>query len=101
MRAGSTDVVANPTVVVEVLSRSTERYDRGEKQAGYLAIPTLAHYVLIAQRELRVEVYTRQDDGSFRFDVHQEGGSIRLDRVGIAISMDDLYEAAFELLGEP
>lgn len=38
-RAGTTDVVTNPSVVVEVLSKSTEAYDRGDKLAGYLALP--------------------------------------------------------------
>jgi Uma2 family endonuclease len=96
-RPTTTDVVANPTVVVEVLSKSTERYDRGDKQAGYLALPSIAHYVLVSQRVPRVEVYTRQDDGSFRFDVHQAGGVIRLERIGVTIPIDDLYERAFEL----
>ena len=99
-RAGSTDVVTNPTVVVEVLSKGTEAYDRGDKQAGYLALPSLAHLVLVSQREPRVELYARQDDGSFRFTVHGPGSTIALPRFGVTISIDDLYAGAFDLPGD-
>jgi Uma2 family endonuclease len=99
-RAGTTDVVTNPRVVVEVLSKSTEAYDRGAKQAGYLALPSLAHLVLVSQRERRVELYTRQDDGSFRFDVCGAGGTVRLERVGVSMQVDELYADAFELPGD-
>src|SRR5262245_39536273 len=56
LRQGTTDVLTNPTVVIEVLSKSTEGYDRGDKQKGYLALPSLRHFVLVSQREARVEV---------------------------------------------
>jgi Uma2 family endonuclease len=100
MRPGTNDVVVNPTVVVEVLSRSTEAYDRGDKQAGYLALPSVAHLVLVAQREPRVEVYTRQDDGSFRFTVHGPGTVVVLERLGVTLHVDALYLGAFELPGD-
>lgn len=54
-RAGTTDVITNPKVVVEVLSKSTEAYDRGDKQAGYLALPSVEHYLLVAQRGVRAD----------------------------------------------
>lgn len=99
-RPGTTDVVTNPVVVVEVLSKSTESYDRGEKQAAYLALPSVRHFVLVSQREPRVEVYTRESDGSFRFRVHEAGGTVRLDGIGAEIAIDELYEGAFELPGD-
>lgn len=99
-RAGTTDVVTNPSVVVEVLSKNTEAYDRGDKQAAYLALPSLSHFVLISQREPRVEVYTRQDDGSFRFTVHGPGSILELPRIGASIAVDALYNGAFALPGD-
>lgn len=99
-RPGTTDVVTNPTVVIEVLSTSTEAYDRGEKQAGYLGLPSVAHLLLVAQREVRVELYSRQDDGSFRFTVHGPGAQILLPAIGVALSVDELYQGAFELPGD-
>jgi Uma2 family endonuclease len=100
MRPGTTDVVTNPTAVVEVLSKSTEAYDRGDKQAGYLALPSVMHFVLVSQRDRRVEVYTRQPDGSFRFEVHEGGSTLRLEHVGTEFLVDELYQGAFELPGD-
>lgn len=100
LRPHTNDVVVNPTVVVEVLSKSTEAYDRGDKQAAYLTIPSLAHLVLVSQREPRVELYTRQPDGSFRFTVHGAGATIELDRVGLVLAVDEIYAEAFELIGD-
>jgi Uma2 family endonuclease len=100
LRPGTKDVVTNPAVVVEVLSKSTEAYDRGAKQAGYLALPSMQHLVLVSQREKRVEVYTRNDDGSFRFDVRGAGALVALERVGVTIAVDELYDGAFELPGD-
>lgn len=98
-RPGTTDVVTNPLVVVEVLSKSTESHDRGDKQAGYLALPSVHHLVLVSQREPRVEVYTRESDGSFRFHIHEPGDTIRLERIGAEIAVDELYEGVFDLPG--
>lgn len=100
LRPGSNDVVTNPKVVIEVLSKSTEPYDRGDKQAAYLALGSLAHFILASQREPRVELYTRQDDGSFRFTVHGPGATIELERVGAKLGVDELYAGAFELPGD-
>ena len=60
---GHLDTLTNPTLVVEVLSPSTEGYDRSAKFAHYRRVPSLRQYVLIAQSEPRVECYTRQEDG--------------------------------------
>ena len=98
-RSGTTDVVTNPVVVVEVLSKTSESYDRGDKQAAYLALPSIAHFVLVSQGEKRVEVYTRESDGSFRFRVHEAGDKIRLEKIGAEFSVDELYDGAFDLPG--
>jgi Uma2 family endonuclease len=99
-RPGTTDVVTNPKVVIEVLSKGTEGHDRGEKQAGYLALPSLEYFVLVSQREPRVEIYARQADGSFRFTVHGPGSRVELDRIGATMEVDDVYTGAFELPGD-
>jgi Uma2 family endonuclease len=100
LRPGTTDVVVNPTIVVEVLSKSTEAYDRGDKQAGYLALASVAHFVVVSQREPRLELYTRQDDGSFRFTVHGPSSRLELFRLGATLDVDDIYRDAFELPGD-
>lgn len=61
-RGNRVDVVENPTVVFEVLSESTEKYDRGVKFHSYQTIPELRQYVLISQSQPMVEVFTRDED---------------------------------------
>jgi Uma2 family endonuclease len=100
LRPGTTDVVVNPKVVIEVLSKATEAYDRGDKQAAYLALPSLEHYMLISQREPRIELYTREGDGSFRFTVHGAGGRVELERIGVVLAVDEIYAGVFEVPGD-
>ena len=100
LRPGTTDVVTNPSIVVEVLSKSTERYDRSEKQKGYLSLPSLVHLVFVSQREVRVEVYTRNDDGSFRFEVFGAGASVQLKHPAVTLSVDAIYAGALDLPGD-
>lgn len=59
----SRDTLVNPQVIVEVLSKSTEKFDRGKKFELYRELPSLKQYVLIAQAEARVDSYVRQADG--------------------------------------
>ncbi len=59
------DTLLNPTVIFEILSPSTENYDRGKKFTHYQQIPTLTDYVLVTQDEPRVEHFARQGSGWF------------------------------------
>lgn len=59
------DTLLNPTVIVEVLSKSTETYDRGKKFEHYRRIGSLKEYVLVAQHEPHIEHFARQDDGGW------------------------------------
>jgi Uma2 family endonuclease len=60
---GTDDTVVNPTLIVEVLSASTERYDRGRKFEHYRLIADLKEYLLVSQEEPRIEQFVRQPDG--------------------------------------
>jgi Uma2 family endonuclease len=100
LRAGSSDVVTNPSVVVEVLSHGTEAYDRGDKQAAYLALASVKNLVLVSQREARVEVYSRQENGGFHFEVYGPADVAQLDGVGATLALSELYACAFELPGD-
>jgi Uma2 family endonuclease len=62
---GVRDVVKNPVLVVEVLSPSTEAWDRGGKFAHYRQLPTLREILFVAQDEVRVEQYTRQEGAAW------------------------------------
>lgn len=59
------DTITNPTLIAEVLSESTEKYDRGAKFERYRAVATLAEYMLVSQERVHVELYTRQPDGGW------------------------------------
>lgn len=61
------DTLLNPTVIVEILSKSTEAYDRGEKFAQYRTLDTLTDYLLISQDKPHIEHFTRQQGGVWLF----------------------------------
>jgi len=82
--------VTNPTLLVEVLSPSTEQADRGNKWQHYQLIPSLEEYVLVSQSEARVERYRRLTDGTWEYsDV--TAGTVKLSS-GAALDLATLYE---------
>lgn len=87
------DVLTNPAVIFEVLSPSTEAYDRGEKFARYRAIETLRDYVLVAQDGPRVEHFSRQPDGSWsRAEINGLDGVLSLASIDCRIRLADVYD---------
>jgi Uma2 family endonuclease len=87
------DVLINPALLVEVLSRSTEAYDRGGKFAIYRRLPSLKDYVLVNRDRPLVEVYTRQPDGRWLLDA-MEGmdGEVRFESIACAVAMREIYD---------
>jgi Uma2 family endonuclease len=82
--------IVNPTVIVEVLSDSTEGSDRTEKFAAYRRLPSLREYVLISQRERRVEVY-RRDGRRWHLDEYGPGERLPLSSLAVELVVDELY----------
>lgn len=95
------DCATNPTVLVEVLSDSTERYDRGEKFRRYSELPSLRTYVLVSQHQALVEVYERRADDRWLL-TRYEGldASAHLESVDVALPLAEVYLDA-EFLNEP
>jgi len=87
------DVVLNPTVVFEVLSPSTEKYDRGEKSLRYREnIETLQNYVLVSQKQPRIECFTRQPDGSWSsLEINGLAETFDLPSIGCRVPLADVY----------
>ncbi len=86
------DTLVNPTVIIEVLSDSTEAYDRGAKFAHYRHIESLKMYVLVAQKEPSVECFTREDS-TWKYTTSVGLGSqIELSVLGIDVALTDVYE---------
>lgn len=81
----------NPTVVVEVLSPSTADYDRGIKQRAYRAMPSLRAVIFVSQTACVMDALHRADDGRW-YAVDVENGALRLDALGIALSVDAVFE---------
>lgn len=86
-----TDVITNPILIVEVLSDSTERFDRGEKFAGYRSLRSLVDYLLVAQDQARVEHYMRGPDGTWVLREVGPGMRLSCGALPREIAIDDLY----------
>jgi Uma2 family endonuclease len=82
----------NPKLLVEVLSESTEAYDRGSKAAHYRRIASLQEYVLVAQDEPRIEVYRRNDDGGWVLHEARPGEKLELRSIGVMLDVAAVYE---------
>jgi len=96
---GTTDVITNPAILVEVLSGSTEEYDRGLKWTGYQSIRSLTDYLLVAQAEVRIEHYRRNVDGSWTYRTAGPREHIALTGGG-ELAVDAIYAGVFELPGD-
>lgn len=87
------DVLLNPVVLVEVLSDSTEAYDRGKKFEHYRTIPSLMHYVLIAQDRHSIDCFTRSPDGDWRLTSCQgSDGHIELASIDSQLAATEVYD---------
>ncbi len=87
------DTLLNPMLIIEVLSPSTERYDRGKKFQHYRELAALREYVLIAQDSPRIERYWRQDDDIWQFtDAKGLDASIELTSIGCTLTLAEVYE---------
>lgn len=92
------DVLMNPTVLVEVLSLTTEQYDRGLKWEDQ-RIPSLADYVLVSQTEPRTEHYRRSSDGSWTYRAAGPGERVTLS-AGAALIVDEIFAGVMALPGD-
>ena len=92
--ADDSRVITDPTLIVEVLSPSTESTDRREKLSAYRRIPSLQEYVLVAQDERSVEIYRRQGDIGWTYHAFTDNETVELASIGLNLSMDTLYPDA-------
>jgi len=87
------DIILNPVVLIEVLSKSTQDYDRGEKFASYRTIPSLAEYLTVSQDKIHVEQHTRQPDGHWlRTEFTEPSAIITLSSINVELRVADVYE---------
>jgi Uma2 family endonuclease len=87
------NVILNPSVIIEVLSSSTEAYDRGDKFKLYRSLPSFREYVLISQHSMHVDQFVKTKDGDWLLsDVDGEENALRLKTVPFEITLGNLYD---------
>lgn len=96
---GQRDTVANPLVVVEVLSPSTQTYDRGDKFWSYRRLASLKEYILVGQNPCHVERFSRKGAVWEFSETDDCSGELAVPALGIAIPLAEIY-AKVELLGD-
>ena len=86
------DTLLNPQVVIEILSESTEGYDRGKKFEHFRRIDSMKEYVLISQNRCHVERFSRRDDGPWTlWESNDLGDTLDLDSIGCELRIADVY----------
>lgn len=89
----SVDTLLNPTLLIEVLSPSTEQYDRGKKFESYRSLSSLQEYLLIAQDRPHIERYLRQEEGSWIFsEMNGLDASVAFNSIGCTLLLAEIYE---------
>ena len=87
------DTLLNPTVIIEVLSDSTEKYDRGEKFAHYRALDSLTDYLLVAQNQPRIERFNRQAEGHWLYSVADGlDAQMNVGEMDCVLRLNEIYE---------
>ena len=90
------DTLLNPTLLIEVLSPSTEAFDRGGKFAHYRKIGSLQEYLLVAQDQPSIERYVRQGDVWILSEAAGLAASIPLDSIGCTLSLREVYDKVLD-----
>jgi Uma2 family endonuclease len=88
---GTEDFILYPVLVIEVLSKSTQAFDRGEKFTDYQTCPTLIEYVLVHQDRVKIECYRRGESGSWTGQIYEVGDEVEFASVGFRGAIESIY----------
>ncbi len=86
------DVVLNPQLIIKILSKSTQNYDRTDKFCAYRSIPEFQEYLLVNQYEIYVEHHIKTNDGWVLREYESDSAIIHLSSIGVDIAIADIYE---------
>jgi Uma2 family endonuclease len=90
---GRKDTLINPSIAIEVLSKSTSNYDKGDKFSAYRTIPEFREYILIDQYHMYIEHYVKTEPRKWTFQEYDEStGSLAFSSLAFEISLTDLYD---------
>jgi Uma2 family endonuclease len=97
-RIGGLDVLVNPALIVEVLSKSTEAFDRGDKFTYYKSIASFSEYLLVAQHRPHVSQFVRQENGVWTFmEFNNLADTVRCASVPCTLALSEIYrDVTFE-----
>jgi len=84
--------ITYPCLIIEVLSQSTEAYDRGNKFKMYRCNPSLQEYVLVSVDAIEIELFRKTETGDWRIINYQKGDAIELKSVGLSCQIEQIYE---------
>ncbi len=93
---GNQKLLVNPTLIVEVLSPSTEKYDRDLKFKAYKSIESLREYLLISQEAKFVTLYTKYNEKFWFQSEYVEGETLKLESLECELSVDEIYQGIIE-----
>jgi Uma2 family endonuclease len=87
------DILLNPVVIFEVLSPSTEKYDRGVKFQHYRTIDSLKDYILVDQDQVRIEHYSRETDNTWTLHDHEKlDDELKITSIGVSLPLGRIYD---------
>jgi Uma2 family endonuclease len=87
------DILLNPVVIFEILSPSTEEYDRGVKFRHYRTIDSLKDYVLVDQDQVRIEQYSRETDNTWTLHDHEKlEDELKIASIGVSLLLSRIYD---------
>jgi Uma2 family endonuclease len=92
------DTLLNPTIIIEILSKSTQDYDRGTKFFLYRSIPSLQHYVLINSLEFGIEIFTRDGEQWILTSANALEDELYLSAIDFRFKVKDMYAQVMNLL---
>jgi len=95
------DFILHPKLIIEVLSDSTEAFDRGDKFADYQTVSSLEEYVLVHQKQILVEKFQRKSENLWIPSSYGSGEAIALSSISFACNIETLYENVDQLLRSP
>ena len=96
------DTITNPQVIIEVLSKSTKGYDRGDKFKYYRTIPSFQEYILLDQSQKFIEQYTKQENKRWYYSVYdEEDAALTFSSFQAEVPLEEIYDKVDFAAGEP
>ena len=93
------DFILAPKLIIEVLSKSTEQFDRTDKFLDYQQIPELQEYVLVSQNQVQVECYRKQPSGEWLSQCYKRGDTVAITSIDFQCSIEQIYNKVLGLIG--